>query len=192
VTLGKRHAGGAALIVAVSLVVLALAGCGTAATPSGSPPSTPPASAASPAPSGSDLTSQLAAIQTYYQEVTPVMSELRATVVSIPDALQGMSATPDGTWTTAADKLDAIATQLGDQADSLAAITPPDFLKSVHDLAVKGIRDAQPAVTRAADLLAKGAALGGKKDAKLQEQAAALGAQLSQLSQQLLGATEGL
>jgi hypothetical protein len=136
------------------------------------------------------LARQLVDLQPYYEQVRPVMSELRTTVSSLPEAFEGMSGRPDESWVAAADKLDAIAAQLGDEADSLAAITPPRSLQSMHDVAIEWIRNAQPAVAKAADLLDKRAALKARHQAPVQ--AAALEALLSQLDQQLLDVTRGL
>ncbi len=179
---------GRGVVAAGALVVLILAGCGSATSSSSGPTPSPTASASA---SGSGLPAQLGALRTYFGQVQPIMSRLASTMASLPGAVKGVSTKPDSSWTTAAGKLDGIATQLGNEADSLAALTPPALLAPVQDVAVKGIRDAQAAVTRTAGALNKRQATAATRRLALEAQIATLEAKLYQLSQGLLGAIQG-
>jgi hypothetical protein len=178
---------GAAAAVVTTLVVLILAGCGSAATSSSTSPTPSPTASAS----GSGLASQFGALRTYLGQAQPIMSQLATTMASLPEAVRGIGAKPGGSWTTAAGKLDGIATQLGNESDSLAALTPPTLLAPVQDVAVKGIRDAQAAVTKTATALNRREATSATGHLALEAQIATLEAKLYQLSQGLLGAIQG-
>jgi hypothetical protein len=187
VTISRNVGRGSAAVIAALSVVVILAGCGGDVASSSSPVPSPTASA-----SGGGLVGQVGAFKAYLDQVTPVMSQLGTTVASLPDAVKGVSAEPGSSWTTAAGKLDSIGTQLGNEADSLAALTPPSALAPVQDAAVKGIRDARSAVSKTAAALDTRATTSATNQTALEAQIAALRAELSLLSKGLLGAVQGL
>jgi hypothetical protein len=184
VTTGMRRGMAGAVAIVVALVGAGLAGCGSTATSS--------STSRLPTASSGGLASQLVTLNAYLDGVGPIMSRLRTTVSSLSDSVNGMSAQPDATWTTTAEKLDKVSTELASEADSLAALAPPESLRPVHDLAVKAIRDAQVAVAGTADLVDKGAALSGTRSSTLDAVVAAVKSRLAELSRQLLEATQGL
>ncbi len=99
-------------------IVLAATGCAGKETSTATAPS-PRASHSAPQ---SGLLNGVADLKTYLEQVRPVTSELATTVAALPDAVEGLSAKPDDTWTASAAKLDDIAAQLDNEASSLAAL----------------------------------------------------------------------
>jgi hypothetical protein len=173
--------------VAATLAALALtgvlAGCGGTSTPS-TPPSTI-------YPQGSP-SSALAGTQAYLSGVKPVLANVGVTAGALPDAVKGLSVTPGASWTATATKLQAISTQLGDEAAALQALQPPSALQSAHDAAVSGIESARSGVdTLAAKLASKANGLATKK-AQVKSTINGLKTQIEGLSQKLSGALGGL
>lgn len=166
------------------MIALAVAGCGSTQTPT-TPTPTPTASQGG-------LSARLGDLTAYLEQVQPITSELGATVASLPDAVKGLSAKPDGTWTTSATKLSDIAAQLGNEASSLAALTPPDGLQPLQEAAVKGIQGAQSAVNKIAEALDKRATTSATRQSRVQSEISKLQEQLSSLSKMLSGGIEAL
>jgi uncharacterized phage infection (PIP) family protein YhgE len=174
-------------VVAIALTALALAlllaGCGS----SGSPSETPSTIYPEGSPTGT-----VPALKAYLGDAQDILGQVSTTVGALPDAVQGMSKTPDDTWTSAATQLQSIATQLGDEASALAALQPPTALQPVQDAVVKGIQAAQTGVDKlATKIAAKPAALTNKK-AEIQSKVDDLKSQLDGLSTQLKSALGGL
>ena len=139
--IGRRGSVVAGMFVAV-MVVVTLAGCG------GSTETTP---SPSPSPSESSLASRLAALKAYKAQVQPIVTQLTATATSLPAAVKGLNTRPDSTWTAAAANLTVIAAELGDEAVSLEALTPPSAFADVQAAAVTAIQNVQAALTKTAD-----------------------------------------
>ena len=116
-----------AATLAATVVVLALAGCGGNAASSSSPAATQ-GGAASGAPT------------TYLGQAQAILSQVATTAGALPDAVAGLSKKPDDTWLASGAKLNEVASQLGAEASSLAALTPPSALKPVQDAVVKGLQ----------------------------------------------------
>jgi hypothetical protein len=169
-------------------IVLAATGCAGKETSTATAPS-PRASHSAPQ---SGLLNGVADLKTYLQQVRPVTSELATTVVALPDAVKGLSAKPDGTWTTSAARLDDIAAQLDGEASSLAALTPPGGFQPVQAAAVTGIREAQSAVTRIAEALDKRSSTPATERATLQSEIGKLQARLGLLDKMLSAGIEAL
>ncbi|HET6496936.1 MAG TPA: hypothetical protein VFH61_16400 [Thermoleophilia bacterium] len=179
--LGRGGSPVAGAFVAV-MVLLSLAGCGSSAT------TTTP----SPSPSESSLASGLAALRAYADQVQPIATQLADTAASLPAAVEGLSTKPDDTWTASAAKLEAIATELGDEAAGLAALTSPSALAPVQAAAVKGIQDAQAAITKTADALNKRVETSATTQAAIQSQMDDLKTQVSELSDKVTSAIESV
>jgi chaperonin cofactor prefoldin len=165
------------------MVWLTLAGCGgsTATTPS-----------PSPSPSESSLASRLAALKAYKDQIQPIVTQLSATATSLPAAVKGLNTRPDSTWTASATKLDAVASELGAEAASLAALTPPSALAPVQAAAVKGIQDAQAAITKTADALNKRVVTAATKGPAIRSQMDDLKTQISELSDKVTSAIDSV
>jgi hypothetical protein len=175
----RRSVAVASVVVAAAVV---LAGCGTkASSTSQSPASSPKA-----LPSQGSLAG-LAALAGYLGQVRPVATQLGSTVSALPEAVKGLSTKPNGSWTTASTKLKAISSQLGAEAATLAALSPPALLRPAQDAAVKAITDARSAVANTASTLGKRTATKGTAAGQIQSQIGALTSRLSQLGQQLIG-----
>lgn len=172
----------AGMFVAV-MVVLTVAGCGGSTAPTPTP---------TPSPSESSLASRLAALKAYKAQVQPIVTQLTTTATSLPAAVKGLNTRPDSTWTAAAANLTAIATELGSEADSLAALTPPSALAPVQATAVKAIQDAQAALTKTADALNKGVVTSATKVAAIQSQMENLKTQISGLSEKVTSALDSV
>jgi hypothetical protein len=179
-----RVRSGMVVVIGVLMVAALVAGCGETTT----------ASSPSPSPSATDggIAGRLAALKAYTEEVKPIATQVAATASSLPEALKGMSTKPDATWTAAAEELDAAAAEMGDAAESLSALTPPESLQPVQDAAVKGVESVQATITKTAARLEKRVATSETRRSKLEAQMEALQSQLSSLSEQLLGAIEAL
>jgi phage shock protein A len=121
-----------------------------------------------------------------------VLGQVSTTVGALPTAVQGMSKTPDGTWTAAATQLQSIATQLGDEASALAALQPPAALQPVQDAVVKGIQAAQSGIDKLATKIAAKPAALANKVAGIQSKIDQYKSQLDGLSTQLKSALGGL
>ena len=170
---------GVALCVTLVLVV---AGCGSSAASSPTP---------SPSPSQSGIVARVLALKTYLGQVKPIASQLAGSAASLPAAAKGLSTKPGAGWSASASKLDAVAAQLGTEAASLSALTPPSALQSTQDAAVKAVQTVQSGVTKTAGLLKKGAS--AKTTASsIKAQLSAAQAQLSAASQKLTGTINGL
>jgi hypothetical protein len=170
-------------VLAVTMIALVIAGCGGTVTPTTAP--------SAPA-SQTGALGRLSDLKSYLEQVKPITSDLAATVSSMPDAVKGISAKPDGSWTTAAGKLDDIAAQLGDEADNLAALTPPDGLRSLQEVTVNGIQAAQSAVTKLADALSKRTVTSATRQSEIESAIGKLRAQLSALGMMLSAGIDGL
>ena len=172
----------AGAIAALALAVV-LAGCGSSSSPSEAPSTIYPQSSA---------TGTVPALKAYLTDAQDVLGQVSTTVGTLPAAVQGMSKTPDDTWTAAAAQLQSIATQLGDEATALAALQPPSTLQPVQDAVVKGIQAAQSGVDKLATRIdSKPASLANKK-AEIQAKVDGLKSQLDGLSTQLKNALGGL
>ena len=169
--------------LAVLAVVVVLAGCGGSTTPSETPSTIYPESS----PTGT-----VPALKAYLQDARVVLSDVGATAAALPDAVKGLSRTPDGTWTTAATDLQDISAQLGDEAAALAALQPPSGLQPIQDAVVTGIEGAQSAVDKLASALESRSQSAETRKAKVQSTLDGLKSQLEGLSQQLSGALGGL
>lgn len=169
-----------AIILALAFV---LASCGGAATPSTPPSTIYPQSSA---------TGTLPALKTYLGSAQDVLAQVSATVGTLPDALQGMSAKPDATWSASAAQLQSIAAQLGDEASALAALQPPSALKPVHDAVVKGIQAAQSGVDKLAAKIGSGQQKATATRAEIRAQVDQYRAQIQGLADQLRGALGSL
>lgn len=174
----------AVAFVAVAAAVV-LAGCGTKASSA-----LPPASSPKASPSQGSLAG-LAALAGYLGQVRPIAAQLGSTVSALPEAVKGLSTKPNGSWTTASTKLGAISSQLGAEAASLAALSPPSSLRPAQDAAVKAITDTRSAVAKTASTLGKRTATKGAAAAQIRSQVGALTTRLSRLGQQLVGAVTG-
>jgi flagellin-like hook-associated protein FlgL len=172
----------AAALAALALAAV-LAGCGATSTPSAAPSTIYPQSS----PTGT-----LPALKAYLGDAKTVLSNVAVTAGALPDAVKGISKTPDATWTASAAQLQTISTQLGDEATALAALQPPSGLQPVQDAAVKGIQAAQSGVDKLAAKLDAKAASAATKRAKIQSTVNGLKAQIEGLSQKLSGALGGL
>ena len=139
--MARMWLGASGLLVALAIVAAATGCAGKQSRAAAAPSPT-----ASPGAGRSAPLDGLADIRDYLERVRPMTSELAATLAMLPDAVRGLSAKPDGTWTASSRKLDRIATQLDRAASSLAALTPPDGLRSVQAAAVSGIRSRWGAV----------------------------------------------
>lgn len=172
-----------ALAFAVLALALVLAACGGTTTPSESPSTIYPESS----PTGT-----LPALKAYLDDAQEVLGQVSTTVDTLPDAVDGMSAKPDDTWTAAAAQLQSVATQLGDEASALAALQPPSGLQPVQDAVVKGIQAAQSGVDKLAAELESGTQKAADRRAKVRAQVDKLKAQIEGLTQQLQGALGNL
>lgn len=170
----------AALIAVVALVI---AGCGGGTAASATP---------SPTPSQSSIAARVLALNAYLSQVKPITGQIGSTVASLPGAVKGISAKPGATWTTAATDLDTIATQLGAEAASLSALTPPAALQSTQDAAVKAIQSVQTSVSDTAKLLNEKVAKAGTTKASIEAQLAAAQTQLSAAAVHLTSAIQSL
>jgi hypothetical protein len=170
----------AALIAVVALVA---AGCGGSTAASATP---------SPTPSQSSIAARVLALNAYLSQVKPITGQIGSTVASLPGAVKGISAKPGATWTTAATALDATATQLGAEATSLSALTPPAALQSTQDAAVKAIQAVQTNVSGAAKFLNEKVAKAGTTKATIEAQLSAAQTQLSAAAVHLTSAIQSL
>ena len=121
-----------------------------------------------------------------------MLSQVATTVGTLPGAVEGISKTPDDTWTASAAQLKSIGSQLGDEAAALAALQPPAALQPVQDAVVKGIETARQGVDKLADGLDSGVQSAATRRAQVQSTVEKLQAQLDGLSGQLRGAIENL
>ena len=172
----------AAVAAAVALVAV---GCGGSTAASATP-------APAPTPSQSSIAARVLALKDYLGQVKPITDQLASTVASLPGAVKGISAKPGATWTTAATNLDATATQLGAEAASLSALTPPASLQSTQDAAVKAIQSVQTGVSDTAAFLNKKVAKAGTTKASIEAQLSAAQTQLSGAAAQLTSAIQSL
>jgi uncharacterized phage infection (PIP) family protein YhgE len=176
-----RIAAAAALVAFTGV----LAGCGSSATPAASPSTIYPQSSA---------TGTLPALKAYLSDAQNVLDQVATTAAALPDAVAGMSVTPDDTWQSSAAQLDSIATQLGDEAAALEALRPPSALQPVQDAVVKGIRAAQSSVEQLASKVQSGSSTASQKKAQIQAEVDKYRSQIEGLAQQLksaLGALTG-
>lgn len=178
----SRLLGALAAVALTAALALVIAGCGSSSASS----STPTAS-----PSQSSIAARVLAFKDYLGQVKPITDQLASTVAALPGALKGMGAKPGASWTAAASKLDATAAQLGTEASSLSALTPPSALQSTQAAAVKAIQAVQSGVSKTAGLLNKGSKASTTLSS-VQSQVSAAQAQLSASGQKLLGNIQGL
>ncbi len=182
----KRRTRGARLVAgAVAALVLAviLAGCGSSGSPS---------EAASTIYPESSPTGTVPALKAYLTDAQDVLGQVSTTVGTLPAAVQGMSKAPDDTWTAAAAQLQSIASQLGGEADALAALEAPSALKPVQDAVVKGLRAAQSGIDKLATRIASKPASLANKKAEIQAEVDQYKSQLDGISTQLKNALGGL
>lgn len=177
-----RPAGFALALIALAFAVV-LAGCGSAGSPGEAPSTIYPESS----PTGT-----LPALKAYLEDADEVLGQVAATVGALPDAVQDLSKTPDDTWTASAAQLRSVASQLGDEADALAALQPPSALQPVQDAVVKGIQTAQQGVDKLADALDSGVQTSETRRAQVRSTVDKLQSQLQGLSEQLRGAIDRL
>jgi hypothetical protein len=170
-----------AALAALALAVV-LAGCGDA-TPSETPSTIYPETSA---------TGALPALKAYLTDAQEVLDQVGTTVGALPDAVAGISRTPDDTWTASAAQLQSIATQLGEEAAALAGLEPPSGLQPVQDAVVKGIEAAQKGVEKLATQLDARVQSAATRKAQVEAKAGEIKAQLDGLAQQLKGALGGL
>ena len=172
----------AGAIAALALVAI-LAGCGSSGSPSEAPSTIYPESS----PTGT-----VPALKAYLTDAQDVLGQVSTTVGTLPAAVQGMSKVPDDTWTAAAAQLQSIASQLGGEADALAALQPPSALKPVQDAVVKGIQAAQSGIDKLATRIASKPASLANKKAEIQAKVDQYKSQLDGISTQLKNALGGL
>lgn len=168
---------GAVTALVALVVVVALAGCGGGTSSSAT---------ASPTATQGGALSTLQALRSYLGRVQPIVSQVDGTLSSLPDAMSGMSKLPDQTWTTAATKLETIASQLGAEATNLSALVPPDALVSVQAAAVKVIQSAQSAVSKTATVLNTPAKAKATAESAIQAKIDGVRTQLSQATAKLV------
>jgi hypothetical protein len=183
VTRKSRLTSATAVALAAIVLGMALAGCGDAGTPGEAPSTIYPESSA---------TGTVPALKAYLEEADQVLGQVATTVGSLPDAVEGMSRTPDDTWTAAAAQLGSISSQLGDEAAALAALQPPAALQPVQDAVVKGIEAAQQGVDKLAAAIDSRKESAETRRAQIQSTVDRLQSQLEGLSEQLRGAVERL
>ncbi|MGE5229932.1 MAG: hypothetical protein ACM3MJ_09465 [Deltaproteobacteria bacterium] len=180
----KRLRISSAATAALAAIVLAVvvAGCGDA-SPSETPSTIYPESSA---------TGTLPALKAYLTDAQAVLDQVGTTVGALPDAVAGISRTPDDSWTASAAQLQSIATQLGDEAAALAALQPPSGLQPVQDAVVKGIEAAQKGVEKLATQLDSRVQSAATRKAQVEAKVSEIKAQLDGLAQQLKGALGSL
>ena len=164
----------AATLVAL-VAVLALAGCGSSASMSSSPAATQ-GGTASGAPT------------TYAGQAQAILSQVGTTAGALPDAIAGLSKKPDATWLASGTKLNEAATQLGKEAASLAALTPPTALRPVQDAVVKGLKAMQTKVNLLSGLLFEESADEATANSPIQTQVDKMKMQVEALTAKLSGA----
>ena len=114
------------------------------------------------------------------------------TAGALPDAVAGLSKKPDDTWLASGAKLNDVARQLGDEATSLAALTPPSVLKPVQDAVVKGLQATRAKVNALSGLLYEQSADEATANSPIQTQVDKMKAQVQALSTKLSGALGAL
>ena len=174
-----------AVVAFVVILSVLLAACGGSDTNSSE-------ASATPTPSASGLGSGIAALKAYLDEVKPIAADVGTTMDALPGAVKGLSKTPDDTWSTAADNLNEIALQLGQETGSLQSLTPPATLQPVQDKAVAALERAQGSVEKMADGLDSRAQTSATRRAKILAKVEDLQSQLSELKTQLTGGIESL
>jgi uncharacterized phage infection (PIP) family protein YhgE len=182
----KRRTRSAKLVagaVAALTLVAILAGCGSSSSPSEAPSTIYPESS----PTGT-----VPALKAYLTDAQDVLGQVSTTVGTLPAAVEGMNNTPDDTWTAAAAQLQSIASQLGSEADALAALQPPSALQPVQDAVVKGIQAAQSGIDKLATRIASKPASLANKKAEIQAKIDQYKSQLDGISTQLKNALGGL
>jgi hypothetical protein len=169
---------GAAFAVALTalVVVPTLAGCGSKAASTSSPPAATESAAASSAPA------------TYLEQAQQVLSQLGATAGALPDAIAGLSKAPDDTWIASGAKVNDVATQVGAEASSLAALTPPSALQPVQDAVVKGLQKIEASLKDLSGLLYEQSATEATAKSPISTQVAVMKAKLLALSAALSAA----
>ena len=172
-----------AIALAALVLAVILAGCGSTSSPSETPSTIYPQGS----PTGTGP-----ALKAYLTDAQDILGQVSTTVAALPDAVKSMNKKPDDTWTAAAAQLQSIATQLGSEADALAALQPPTALQPVQDAVVKGIQTAQSGVDKLATTIASKPASLANKTAEVQAKVDELKSQLDGLSSQLQNALGGL
>ena len=172
----SRHLTIGATVAATLIALGALAGCGS----TGASTSSSPAATQSGAASGSG--------QSYAGPAQSVLAQVGTTAGALPDAVAGLSKKPDDTWTASGAKLNEVASQLGDEASSLAALTPPNALKPVQDAVVKGLQAMQAKVNALSGLLYEQSADEATAKSPIKTQVEKMKTQVQALSAELSGA----
>lgn len=165
--------------VMARVVVLAVAGCGNKAAST----SSSPAASQSGAAGGT--------VRAYLGQAQSILSHVRTTAGALPDATASLSRTPDDTWTASTARLNEIASQLGIEASSLAALTPPSALMPVQDAVVKGLHAIQAKVNDLSGLLYGQSATEATANSSIQSQVDSMKAKLLALSAKLAGPIGG-
>lgn len=165
-----------AAIVGALIATALVAGCGNAASPSESASTIYPQTSA---------TGTVPALKAYLGDAGVILGQVATTVGSLPSAVGDLSTKPDNTWTASAAQLRSIASQLGDEADALAALQPPSALQPVQDAVVKGIRSAQAGVEKLATQLDSRAQTAATRPAQVKSTVDQLRTQIEGLAKQL-------
>ena len=169
--------------LAVLLLAMVLAACGSTTTPSESPSTVTP---------DSSPTGEAPALGAYLDEADAVLSDVRDTLGELPGAVQDISGAPDETWTEASDSLQQAAAELGDEASRLADIEPPSGLQSIQDAVVGGIEQVQTTLEQTASRLNSRAQSAGVTRQEVQDEVDQLRSQAGDLNEQLQGALDAL
>jgi hypothetical protein len=174
----KRRLSAIGAPLAVLLLAVVLAACESTTTPTASPTTvTPESSPAGTAP----------ALGAYIDEADAVLSDVRDTLGELPGTVQGISATPDETWTEAGDELQQAAAELGDEASRLADLQPPSGLQPIQDAVVRGLQRVQASLEQTANRLSSRAQSEGLTSQEVQDQIDQLRSQAGDLNEQLQG-----
>lgn len=176
-----RRTGLVGAVFAVVLLAVVLVGCGSTTTDEESPATTPESTATETAPP------ELGA---YIDEAEAVLSDVGDTLSRMPGAVEGISGTPDETWTEAGEELQSLAGELGDEASRLADLEPPSGLQPIQDAVVRGIERAQTRLEQTASDLTSRAESAGLTSEEVQEQVDQLRSQTGDLQEQLQGALD--
>lgn len=143
----RRAALGVTLIGVLALAMF-IAACGDS-TESDSTSSASPAAS----PSATSAAATIAEYTLYYQQVKPIFDQVSTAVSSLDNTVQGLSDTPNKSWTKSANKMDAAAQELTEAAAALEAVTPPAALESVQADVVTALEESAKILTDTAAYL---------------------------------------
>jgi len=130
-------------MLAVVLLAVVLAGCGS--TTADEPPSpTPEPTATGTAPAG---------LGAYLEQAGAVLADVGDTLAALPEAVRGINRTPDESWSEAGQGLRRLAEELADEASRLADLRSPSGLRPVQDAVVRGLQRTQARLEQTADRL---------------------------------------